>query len=214
MAKVNTVKKSEMPATRRGEIRREALLEAARQVFLEHGYAAASIEDVVSRVGGSKASLYRYFGNKEGLFGEMIAEQCRQFVQSLAFPQEVEGDLEATLIELGRRAMRMFLNPERLALHRAMIGEAARFPELARRFYESGPRRGQVALSEFFRSQHAAGQLHCPDAELAAIHFFDLVRSYPISRALLGMSPLPAGRDLDGFIRDAVRTFLHGCARR
>lgn len=200
--------------TRRGELRREALLDAARDVFLEHGYSAASVEDVVTRVGGSKASLYQYFGNKEGLFGEMIAGQCKQFLSAVAFPNKLEGDIETTLTELGRRAMKMFLDPKRLAMHRAMIGEAARFPELAERFYESGPKRGIAALSEFFKAQHQSGTLNCPDPELAAIHFMDLVRSYPSWRALLGLSPLPRGRDMDEFIRTAVQTFLHGYARK
>ena len=55
------------PATARGEARREALLEAARAIFLEKGYSGTSLDEVVKRTGGSKASVYKYFGNKEGL---------------------------------------------------------------------------------------------------------------------------------------------------
>jgi AcrR family transcriptional regulator len=37
-------------------------------VFLEHGYAGATIELVVARAGASKATVYSFFGDKEGLF--------------------------------------------------------------------------------------------------------------------------------------------------
>lgn len=202
------------PPTRKGALRRQALLDAARAVFMEQGYAAASIDQVVERVGGSKASVYQYFGSKEGLFGEMIAAQCEEFLKSIAFPTVVEGDIEQTLLNLARRATELFLRPERIALHRAVIAEAARFPELAQRFYEAGPKRGLAQLGAFLKSQHEAGVLNCPNPELAAIHLMDLVRAFPIFRSLLGLTPMPSGQTLDDFIQDAVHTFLYGCLRR
>ncbi|HEY0975145.1 MAG TPA: TetR/AcrR family transcriptional regulator [Solimonas sp.] len=207
------------PPTRRGELRREALLEAARAVFLERGYAAASIDDVIKRTGGSKATVYQYFGNKEGLFGAMVAGQCETFIQEVAFPQTSNAprsmkELEQALVGLGMRALKVFLKPERLALNRAMIAAAHQFPDLAERFYDAGPRRGLAALGAFFKAQHEAGTLHCPDPELAAIHFMDIVRAYPLLRSLLGMTPTPKGVGLEDFVRDAVRTFLYGRAAR
>ncbi len=214
MAKVNAKKTPAPPTlTRRGEQRREAFLEAAREVFMEKGYLAASIDDVVGRVGGSKASVYQYFGSKDGLFGAMIEAQCQLMLDEVAIPAQVEDDLEKTLIKLAHRAMRLFLSPERLRLHRAMIAAAGQFPELAQRMYESGPQRGMQSLSVFFARQHEAGLMVCPDAELAAIHFMNIVRSFPVFRMLLGLAPMPPGRALDAFLRDAVRTFLYGCTR-
>lgn len=201
------------PATRRGELRREALIEAARQVFLERGYAAASIDEVVQRVGGSKASVYQYFGSKEGLFGEMIAQQCGKLLDSANYPTQATEDIEQTLLKLARRIVQLFIAPERLALSRAMIAEAERFPELAERFYESGPKRGIARLSGYLQAQQEAGVIHCENPEWAAIHFMNLVRSYPMFRALHGMSPMPRGQELDDFLRNAVQLFLDGCRR-
>ncbi len=45
-----------------------ALLDAARQVFTEQGFADASIADVVERAGSSVGSLYHHFGGKSELF--------------------------------------------------------------------------------------------------------------------------------------------------
>lgn len=215
MPKVKPSKAPPPPATRRGELRREALLDAARDIFLEHGYASASIDEVVQRTGGSKASVYQYFGSKEGLFGEMIARQCQQLIDSAEFPpRSSHDDIEPTLLQLARRVVQLFLTPERVAMHRAMIAEAARFPELAARFYEAGPKRGLALLSDYLRSQHEAGVLDCPQPDWSAVNFMNLVRTYPMFRALHGMSTMPEGESLDEFLQYTVRLFLNGCRRQ
>lgn len=53
--------------TRTAETQR-ALLDAAREVFTEHGFASASITDIVERAGSSVGSLYHHFGGKGELF--------------------------------------------------------------------------------------------------------------------------------------------------
>ena len=58
----------------RGVARKQAFLQAAREVFLEHGYEAASVNEVVRRAGGSLATLYSQYGSKEGLFLAVAAE--------------------------------------------------------------------------------------------------------------------------------------------
>lgn len=215
MPKVKPPKAPPAPATRKGELRREALLDAARDIFLEQGYATSSIDEVVQRTGGSKASVYQYFGSKEGLFGEMIARQCTHLVGSAEFPtRSIDDNVEQTLLQLARRVIQLFLAPERVALHRAMIAEAGRFPELAARFYEAGPKRGLALLSAYLKTQHEAGVLDCPHPDWAAIHLMNLVRSYPMFRALHGMTTMPEGESLDEFLQDAVHLFLNGCRRR
>lgn len=214
MAQVNPSRRMEAPVTRRGKLRCEALLKAAREVFLEKGYAAASVEDVVGRVGGSKATLYNYFGNKEGLFGDMIAALCDELIEHLAIPRELDGDIERTLTQFARRYLKLFLDPERVALHRALFAEATRFPELAERLYASGQQRSIQRFGEFLRRQHAAGVLNCPEPETAAICFAEMVKAHPQRRALLGLPGFKDERELERHVAGAVRIFLRGCAPR
>ena len=58
----------------RRDQRREAILEVAREVFTEEGYAAASMSTIAARLGGSKGTLYNYFKSKEELFGAYVRE--------------------------------------------------------------------------------------------------------------------------------------------
>lgn len=211
MPKVNAArrdKKQEAPATRRGELRREALLRAAQEVFLEKGYAATSIEDVVERTGGSKATIYAYFGNKEGLFSEMLAARCDAFLTSMEIPRRVDGSLEKTLTAFAHRVLKLFLDPPRIAMLRGLMAECSRFPELAERFYASGPQRGRAMLEEFLRAQHTAGLIHCPRPDLSALQFLEMVKAHAQWRALMGLPPFPPELSADEVVRSAVTHFL------
>jgi AcrR family transcriptional regulator len=64
-----------VPRTRpRGEIRRSQILDAAVEVFLENGYGGATIDLVVERTGASKATVYSFFGGKDGLFAAIVGD--------------------------------------------------------------------------------------------------------------------------------------------
>lgn len=202
------------PRTPRGELRREGILKAAREVFMEHGYAGTSIEEVVRRVGGSKASLYSYFGSKEGLFGDIIAMQCNEFMSTLVIPTGPDQDIAGTLGELARRFLKVFLQPERRSLFRIIIAEAPRFPELAKRFYENGPLRARRLLGAYLRAQHEAGLLHCPDADTAASLYIEMVKAMPHHRMLLGLPSFHTGHDIESHTRAVIELFLNGCAPR
>jgi AcrR family transcriptional regulator len=199
--------------TERGEQRRRKLLAAARQVFLERGYVGASIEEVMRRVGGSKASLYRYFGSKEGLFFDILAVESERFMKDLEIPQSADQDVEATLTAIGRRFLRQMIDEDRLGLYRVIFAEAQRFPELARRFFERGPRRSHAALAHYLRLQTQAGRLDCPDPDFAAAQFFELIKGRPHSALLFGLAPFPRGAGREAHIAASVRLFLYGCSR-
>lgn len=56
-----------MVAVKSGRLkaRRQALLQAAAEVFFEQGYAATSIDPIIERAGGSKRNIYNEFGTSE-----------------------------------------------------------------------------------------------------------------------------------------------------
>ena len=49
-------------------------------VFLQHGYAGATVELVVRRARASKATIYSFFGGKEGLFDALIDERAERIL--------------------------------------------------------------------------------------------------------------------------------------
>ncbi len=71
----------EKPQTRRGIERRLALLLSATELFLEKGYDAVSLDDIVNHAGGSKTSIYKYFGNKDDLFTAICDYRREMFLK-------------------------------------------------------------------------------------------------------------------------------------
>ena len=119
------------------------------------------------------------------------------------------GDVEADLRDLARRQLAMVMQPRLMQLRRLVIGEAGRFPELGRTFYERGPRRTVAALAAAFERLAERGVLQFDDPRLAAAHFNWLVMSAPINQAmLLGDDQIPARADLDRYADSGVRAFL------
>ncbi|MGP9631651.1 TetR/AcrR family transcriptional regulator C-terminal domain-containing protein [Halomonas sp. AOP43-A1-21] len=172
--------------TARGIARRERLLDAARDVFLEQGYAGASVNEVVARAGGSLATLYKQFGNKEGLF---TAAMERHIGAAWAVLEEGRRDRQApeqVLYELGRRMLMLIFNPSVIRLVRGLAFEAERSPELGELFLTRGPDQTRQALANYLSDQVASGRLDIEDPrEAAGIFMGMLIGEWHID-ALLG----------------------------
>src|SRR5260370_8919947 len=85
-----------------------ALLDAARDVFAEQGFANASIADVVERAGSSVGSLYHHFGGKSELFLALWKEHQQaheQAASSAVAEARKDGEHDpTTLFSIGARA--------------------------------------------------------------------------------------------------------------
>jgi hypothetical protein len=90
-----------------------------------------------------------------------------------------------------------------------VIGEVARFPELARVLYECGPQRAIAALAESFTRLGERGLLSVGDPRRAASHFNWLVMAEPVNRVmLLGDEAIPTEAELCQHAEEGVRVFL------
>jgi TetR/AcrR family transcriptional repressor of mexJK operon len=118
--------------------RRERIVQTAWQLFLKKGYDNVSIDEIVAAVGGSKATIYAWFGGKQGLFEAVVTQRCNDVV--LAIHPDVGGDLEAQLTEIGRSFLESVLSPPILEFHRLMVSIGRTFPATGRLFYQSLPR--------------------------------------------------------------------------
>ena len=160
----------------RGQTRRAQILDAATKVFVENGYGAATIDLVVSRAGASKATVYSFFGGKEGLFTAIIEERAERILAALPHVGIDHVDVRTTLTEIGRRYMRVAMSPEAIGLYRLILAEGVRFPELARTFYRIGPERVSERVASLLRAWRRHRLITVDDAYVAAVQFLDAVR--------------------------------------
>jgi TetR/AcrR family transcriptional regulator, mexJK operon transcriptional repressor len=193
--------------------KRQSILDAARALFLERGYAGTSMDDVASRADVSKQTVYAHFADKTRLFTELITgdiahsdSSAHPLVAAMPRTQHLERDLRV----FARAHLGDVMQPELLRLRRMLIGEATRFPDLALAWYQAGPERSCAVFAGWFRALAARDLLRVPDATLAAQHFNWLILSIPVNAAMsLPLDrPLFTRRELDHYADEGVRVFL------
>lgn len=89
--------------------RERQMLEVAEVVFAEHGYAAASMDEIAEQVGVSKPMLYEYFGSKEGLLLGCI-RQSRTELRDVTMRAAMTADTAEQAMREGLRAFFQFIN--------------------------------------------------------------------------------------------------------
>ncbi len=98
-----------MKKAEQSEATRTALLQAARELFTEHGYADTGTEDIAQRAGVTRGAIYYQFRDKAGLFYAVVEDLNQSVAQTavsaIQFAQgEQEGDLWDQTIRAGVEA--------------------------------------------------------------------------------------------------------------
>lgn len=195
--------------TARGQRRRQALLDAATHTFLQHGYARTTLNMIIAEAGGSRRSLYEYFGDKRGLFGAVITHHAHKMVHDFR-ALEVEGlPAREGLERLGHAFFNALTDPVNLELYRLLIAEGAAFAELGQTVYEAGPHLLLEQLQRYLQCLHDRGQL--PGSEPtphAARQFFGMIKADFQLCALLVPSQIPDETAIAAHIRSCVTLLL------
>jgi AcrR family transcriptional regulator len=193
------------PQARPDEVTRHLIHEAARQEFLSSGYAATCMEQVAARAKVSTKTLYRLVPTKSALFEEMVTARLDEFFAGIAADAVDSPDLASALETMLVDCAGLTLDEEVLGLHRLVIAESERFPELAQTFYRKGVQRVPIAITEWLDAQCKRGLLRLEDPKAAAGMLLGMMISEPQRAAILGQGkPLSA---------KAVRERAHACAQ-
>lgn len=195
----------------RREDRRDAILDVAYECFVAEGYGATSMSTIAARLGGSKGTLYNYFKSKEELFEAFVRRTCTHLREQIEnFPDD--GDVRERLVNMAWEFIDHLMSPEAIAIHRLVVGEGERFPELARLFYEAGPGPGVPRAAELVRRLMDQGVLRDADPVQAAHQFKDLALSGLFHLRLWGIIKDPTPEQRRKHAEVAVDTFMRAYA--
>jgi TetR/AcrR family transcriptional repressor of mexJK operon len=200
------------PAPTRSEQKRQAILAAATEVFLKSGYLGTNMDEIAALSEVSKQTVYKHFSSKEALFIEIVTSMTGRAGDSVhnQIADLPDGaDVADYLLDYAIRQLLVVLTPRLMQLRRLVIGEVARFPELAKVLYERGPQRAMTAMAAAFASLAQRGILNIDDPAIAASNFNWLVMAEPVNRAmLLGDHAIPSEAELRRHAAEGVRVFL------
>ena len=196
------------PLSQRGQKRRQAILEAATGTFLQHGYEGTTLDMIIAQAGGSRRSLYDYFGDKQGLFGAVIRHHADKLVEELLSIDVTSMSAREGLTLLAKNFVFALLEPVNLELYRLLITQAPAFPELGHTVYQAGPELLLNELEKYLNHLQRQGQL---PAKLPTPHtarqFLGMVKAEFQLCALLAPEQLPSKSAISAHIQDCV-TFL------
>ena len=187
--------------------RRELILDVAQEVFLEEGFANASMSVIAARLGGSKGTLYNYFKSKDALFNAYVERRCLWQDEIFALPTDKETP-EETLRRIASAYLRRVLTDFNLKNFRLISAEAERAPEIGRTFYDAGPRRGAERVAELLSGMEAAGRLDLDDPLDAAHQFLGLAQNRYFKARLCNAIPELTEKQIEDEAKLAAKTFL------
>ncbi|AWQ06861.1 TetR/AcrR family transcriptional regulator [Bordetella bronchiseptica] len=191
------------------------VLRAARNVFLTHGFSAATTDMIQRDAGVSKSTVYAHYANKEALFTAVIEAECAAFTNTVHGIEFRPGKLRETLTMLAKAYLNIVLSPSGLSLFRVVIAEAQRFPKLARAFYLAGPQVMTAMVAEQLAHAAESGEVDLGEVgrDTAASLFINLVRGEPQFQCLTHPDATPSSAQIDQWANAAVVTFMraYGC---
>lgn len=190
---------------------RQTILRATRELYLAKGYAGTSTDEIAALSAVSKQTIYRHFADKDDLIAAVLndaiagaEEQGADSFEALVATNDIDRDLCA----FARRHIKEVIQPQIMQLRRRIIGEADRFPTLARAWYDAAPKRGHEKLQQCLEGLRDRGLLRIDDPALAAEQFNWLVLSIPLNQAMFDPDTSVDPAKLDYYADEAVRVFL------
>jgi AcrR family transcriptional regulator len=187
------------------------IVDAATELFFTAGYGATSIEAVARRARISKRTFYHRFDNKAALFSAVVHRTIDSLRPPADMPLLRGANLPEILRGLADLILRAALSPRAIALHRLIVAESSRFPDLAEVVTRQGASEEAIRLIAGVLEREAhTGNLTLDSPTFAAQQFLYMVITLPQRRAMgLGMPMTPA--EIDAWARDVVNLFLNGC---
>lgn len=195
-------------AERPGEI-----LDAAFEEFVKHGYAATRLEDVATRAGVTKGTIYFYFDTKERVFDEMIRHVSRPlFTELNAFIATLDGPFRARLRSLlGFLYQRFAEDRTSREAFRFLLAEGSRFPDLVQRHDEEFIDPFVARLREMVAAGIKAGEFRATSAADFPEIIFSPMLLLTVWRLLFDKrQPI----DVDAFIDAHFELLMNGLSGR
>lgn len=191
------------------KIKQQRIIEAATQLFLEQGFAHTNLDQVIERCGGSKQTIYSYFGDKRGLLFAVVGHCIESVEQIFNFKYDEDNDLEQQLLHFGINFLNATLSPKLVHVYRIIIAESINDKELAEFFLAQGPHRVSNHLTQYLKSNMDQGRLFPSDPQIACDHLISLLQGSIYKEATLGM-PIPSKAIIKCHVEQSVKCFLNG----
>lgn len=194
---------------------RERILNAAVDLFLEHGFHGTNIDSVASRSHSSKQTIYKYYDDKEEILEHVIVRLREEISEESLKIDFDSDDYENELAAFGLRYLHAMLRERQVQTFRLCVEMARKTNGLATPFGKIDSEKLQFCLSDYIRRLSARGVVpRGDDADFMAQAFLGMVRgNYHLYRAL-DESFTPSRKELNAHVHQVTRMFCAALSRK
>ena len=188
--------------------KRKDIMDAARQLFLQHGFHGTSMDALAKEACVSKATLYSHFEDKDALYRALINDKMADYKVD-DFTDMLNWDVASDLQLIAKHMLDLIFDPEALDMLRMVIAEGRTGSGGAALFKEVGPQRLLSQIAEYLERQKARGTSYIEDVEADTSLFASLVvdhRTLMFALMAVGEGFDEAGRERQA--RQAVARFI------
>lgn len=191
------------------KLKQQKIIEVATQLFLKQGYHQTNLDQIIEQCGGSKQTIYSYFGDKRGLLTAVIGRCIEEVEAIFNFKNDDHKTLEQQLVQFGTNYLDTILSPTLLNTFRILLTESQHDQELADFYLNQGPYRITNYLRQFLLSHMEQGHIKHGDPSVACGHLLSLLKGYIQHEALFGVR-VPPKTVIKQHVQSAVDCFLNG----
>lgn len=199
---------------RRAADRPDEVLDAAVQLFMERGFAAARVDDIAAAAGISKGAVYQYFPTKQAIFEALVRRAVGPLVdEAVSASSKRLEDPAKVLAGLVHAIAGRLKDPTRAAVPLLVIAEAATFPELAEYYRKVVIDRAFIAFSALFDEAVARGQFRAIDSAIGLRCVMGPIIANILMARVFGIG-LPKGVSADDFVTMHLDIVMNGLLAR
>lgn len=151
----------------RQQQKHQQIIDAALNVFVRDGFAAARTDAIAEQAGVAKGTLYLYFDSKEAIFREAIRTRILPVVHQMRdLSEQFDGSAEELLrFQIGNFYRRV-IGSDRIQILRLMLAEGSRFPDIAQYYFENVIQVGMQTLRRTVELGIESGEFRRPASDL------------------------------------------------
>ncbi len=167
---------SSLPRRTKSEEKRQQILSAASELFLNSGFDRVSMDQVALKSGVSKQTVYSHFGSKEDLFSATISHRCAddKLTNDLF---DINRPIHDILQGLAKHFTTLVMSKEAISIFRVCIADAPQRADVAKLFLEAGPQRLTQLFTDYLTKQNQLGKLHIDNPHFAAQQFLFMIKA-------------------------------------
>jgi TetR/AcrR family transcriptional regulator, mexJK operon transcriptional repressor len=188
--------------------KRQAIVDAARKLFLAQAYDRVSVEAIAAEAGVSKVTVYSHFaGGKQEVFVAAMSAKAADIFSAAVLAAETGANLEETLANLARDFTLMVIDDEVGAMQMVLMAEGRRDPTLPQAFFDMVIRRWTVVLATLLARESQRGVIACADPDTAAQQFLAMAQGNFKYRQMMGLKR-PEDSELEAYSLACAALFL------